>query len=89
MPAKQPPRVDDPGYWRFRAANTRGLAKESTDETSKTLLAKISEAYDALAQNAERCVAGADRPDARSGLTPNKKTAVYVETTRYAATRCV
>ena len=53
MPAKQPPRVDDPGYWRFRAANTRELAKESTDETSKTLLAKIAEAYDALAQNAE------------------------------------
>jgi len=53
MPAKQPPRVDDPSYWRFRAANTRELAKESTDETSKTLLAKISEAYDALAQNAE------------------------------------
>jgi hypothetical protein len=52
MPAKQPPRVDDPGYWRFRAANTRELAKESTDEMSKTL-AKIAESYDALAQSAE------------------------------------
>ena len=53
MPVKQPPRVDDPGYWRFRATNTRELAKESTDETSKTLLAKIAETFDALAQNAE------------------------------------
>jgi hypothetical protein len=53
MPAKQPPRVDDPGYWRFRAANTRELAKESTDEMSKTLLGKIAETFDALAQNAE------------------------------------
>jgi len=41
------------GYWRFRAANTRVLAQESTDEMSKTLLAKIADSYDALAKNAE------------------------------------
>ena len=55
MPTKIPPtpRVDDPGYWRFRAANTRQLAEESTDEMSKMVLGKIAEAYDAVAQRAE------------------------------------
>ena len=55
MPDKQPPtpRVYDPGYWRFRAANTRQLVNESKDESSKTVLLKIAEAYEALAQRAE------------------------------------
>ena len=52
---KQPPapRVDDPGYWRFRAANTRELANETKDENSKMVLLQIAESYEALAQRAE------------------------------------
>jgi hypothetical protein len=55
MPVKQSPRVDDPDYWRFRANNTRELAKESNDPSTKSVLVKIAEAYEALAERtAER-----------------------------------
>jgi hypothetical protein len=53
MPVKQSPRVDDPDYWRFRATNTRELAKESSDPSTKSVLAKIAETYEALAERAE------------------------------------
>jgi hypothetical protein len=45
--------VDDPDYWRFRATNTRELAKESSDPSTKSVLAKIAETYEALAERAE------------------------------------
>jgi hypothetical protein len=45
--------VDDPDCWRFRATNTRELAKESSDPSTKSVLAKIAETYEALAERAE------------------------------------
>jgi hypothetical protein len=53
MPVKQSPRVDDPDYWRFRATTTRELAKESIDASTKSVLEKIAETYEALAERAE------------------------------------
>jgi hypothetical protein len=51
---KQPQRTDDPGYWRFRAKNTRALAAETTDVSAKKLLEDVAASYERLAELAEQ-----------------------------------
>jgi hypothetical protein len=50
---KIPPRVEDPGHWRFRADNTRKLASESKDPNAKTILLNVAEQFERLARLAE------------------------------------
>ena len=51
---KMPPRVDDPGYWRFRAENARNLAKTmKNDDGAKDIVLNIAEQYEHLAQMAQ------------------------------------
>ena len=42
--SKMPIRVDDPGYWRFRAHNTRQMAKEMKEGEAKDIILKIASA---------------------------------------------
>jgi hypothetical protein len=49
-----PPRVDDPGYWRIRAENTRKLATGMKVGDAKTILLNIAEQYERLARLAEQ-----------------------------------
>jgi hypothetical protein len=48
------PRVDDPGYWRIRAENTRKLATGMKPSDAKTILLNIAEQYEHLARLAEQ-----------------------------------
>ena len=48
------PKVDDPGYWRFLALNTRKLAKDVNEEKSKSIIIHISMQYEELAHLAEK-----------------------------------
>ena len=50
---KMPPRVDDPGYWRFRAENSRQLAKEVEEAEAKSIVLNIAQEYEHLARLAE------------------------------------
>ena len=47
------PLVDDPGYWRIRAENTRRLATGMKPGEAKTILLDIAERYERLARLAE------------------------------------
>ncbi len=51
--SKMPIRVDDPGYWRFRAHNTRQMAKEMKAGEAKDIILKIAEEYEIAAQLTE------------------------------------
>ena len=51
--AKMPPRVEDPGYWRFRAENARKQAEEAKQDDAKAILLNIAEQYENLARLAE------------------------------------
>jgi len=51
---RMPPRVDDPGYWHFRAENARNLANEmKNDDGARTIVLNIAEQYEHLARMAE------------------------------------
>ena len=50
---KMPPRVEDPGYWRFRAENARKQAEEVKQSDAKAILLNIAEQYENLARLAE------------------------------------
>ena len=52
-PGKMPPRVEDPGYWRFRAGNARKQSEEVKYPEGKTILLNVAEQYERLAQLAE------------------------------------
>jgi hypothetical protein len=51
---KEPHRVDDPEYWRFRAKNTRALAVETKDVSAKKILEDVAASYERLAELAEQ-----------------------------------
>ena len=48
-----PPRVDDPGYWRFRAKNARELAETAKKENERAIILNIAEQYEQLARMTE------------------------------------
>ena len=48
-----PPRVDDPGYWRFRAKNARELAETAKEENERAIILNIAEQYEQLARMTE------------------------------------
>ena len=48
-----PPRVDDPGYWRFRAKNARELAETAKRENERAIILNIAEQYEQLARMTE------------------------------------
>jgi hypothetical protein len=50
---KVPPRVDDPGYWRFRANNTRQLAQDMKQGEAQAIVLKIAEEYELVASLTE------------------------------------
>ena len=50
---KMPPRVEDPGYWRFRAGNARKQADEVKSADAKAILLNIAEQYEQLARMTE------------------------------------
>jgi hypothetical protein len=50
---KVPPRVDDPGYWRFRANNARQMAQHMKQGEAKTTVLKIAEEYELVARLTE------------------------------------
>jgi hypothetical protein len=50
---KMPPKVDDPGYWHFRAKNTRGLAEGVKEENERGILLNVAEQYEQLASMTE------------------------------------
>jgi len=50
---KVPPRVDDPGYWRFRANSTLQLAKDMKQGEAKAIILKIAEEYELVARLTE------------------------------------
>ena len=50
---KMPPKVDDPGYWHFRAKNTRGLAEDVKEENERGILLNVAEQYEQLASMTE------------------------------------
>jgi len=50
---KMPPRVDDPGYWRFRAENARTLAKDVKEAEAQSIILNIAQEYEHLARLAE------------------------------------
>jgi hypothetical protein len=51
--AKMPPKVDDPGYWRFRAKNTRELAEGVKEENERAIILNVAAQYEQLASMAE------------------------------------
>ena len=48
-----PPRVDDPGYWRFRAKNARELAETAKEEKESAIILNVAEQYEQLAHMTE------------------------------------
>ena len=50
---KMPPKVDDPGYWHFRAKNTRALAEDVKEENERGILLNVAEQYEQLASMTE------------------------------------
>jgi len=50
---KVPPRVDDPGYWRFRANNARQMAQDMKQGEAKAIVLKIAEEYELVARLTE------------------------------------
>jgi hypothetical protein len=46
------PYFKDPEYWRQRAEESRVLAEQMSDETSKTTMLKIADDYEKLAARA-------------------------------------
>ena len=50
---KMPPRVDDPGYWRFRAENARQLAMTIKEAEAQSIVLNIAQSYEHLARLAE------------------------------------
>ena len=48
-----PLRVEDPGYWRFRAQNARKQATEIKRDEAKAIIIKIAEEYEHLARLTE------------------------------------
>ena len=48
-----PPRVDDPGYWRFRAKNARELAETAKEENERAIILNVAEQYEQLARMTE------------------------------------
>ena len=48
-----PPRVDDPGYWRFRAKNARELAETAKEENERSIILNVAEKYEQLARMTE------------------------------------
>ncbi len=47
------PRVDDPGYWRFRANNARQMALDMKQGEAKAIVLKIAEEYELVARLTE------------------------------------
>jgi hypothetical protein len=45
--------ITDPEHWRKRAEETRTLANQMNDETSKQTMVRIAAGYDRLAERAE------------------------------------
>ncbi|HEY7662730.1 MAG TPA: hypothetical protein VH934_06380 [Xanthobacteraceae bacterium] len=54
--------VNDPKHWRDRAEETRALADQMSDETSRQMMLRIAADYEHLAERAEQRMAGAPRP---------------------------
>ena len=50
---KVPPRMDDPGYWRFRANNARQMAQDMKQTEAKAIVLKIAEEYELVARLTE------------------------------------
>jgi hypothetical protein len=48
--------ADDPGYWRQRAQESRAEAERLVDPEAKRTMHEIAEAYERLAELAERRV---------------------------------
>ena len=48
-----PPRVDDPGYWHFRAKNARELAEAAKAEKERAIILNVAEQYEQLARMTE------------------------------------
>ena len=46
------PHLNDPEHWRQRAQESRVLAEQMSDETSKKMMLKIADDYDDLANRA-------------------------------------
>jgi len=55
--------IDDPEYWRKRAAEAREFAAQLTDPKSKEAMLRVAEGYDQLGDEA--------RLPAWTGWTPN------------------
>jgi len=49
--------IYDPGHWRQRAAEARGLAAQLNDPEAKLAMLKIADGYEFLAERAGRRVA--------------------------------
>jgi ABC-type phosphate/phosphonate transport system substrate-binding protein len=53
--------VNDPKHWRDRAEETRTLADQMSDETSKQMMLRIAADYERLAERAEQRLMGLPR----------------------------
>jgi hypothetical protein len=51
--------ITDPEHWRKRAEETRTLANQMNDETSRQTMVRIAAGYDRLAERAEARAKGA------------------------------
>jgi hypothetical protein len=48
------PIIDDPKHWRGRAEEARTLADQIADPTSRTMMLRIADDYERLAERAEQ-----------------------------------
>jgi len=46
--------IDDPEFWRSRAEEVRTIAEEMKDRHGKTIMNRIADDYERLAQHAEQ-----------------------------------
>lgn len=68
-------RMQDPGFWRERAEETRTQADRLwIDENQKQKLLKVAEEYDRIAQRAEQLKYADEAPARKDPDQPNKTT---------------
>jgi hypothetical protein len=53
--------INDPKYWRYRAAEARAMAESLTDPEAKQQMLKVAADYEKLAKRAEERSAGVPR----------------------------
>jgi hypothetical protein len=61
--------IDDPRYWRARAATARATAEKMIDPTARRTMLGISRSYEDLARRTQARIAGA-----KSGKPPSRNT---------------